>query len=606
MKRIGIFVCHCGTNIAGTVDVERVVEEIKKFPEVVYAIDYQYMCSDPGQQLIRDHIRQDRLDSVIIAACSPAMHETTFRKTAESEGINPYQTEIANIREQSSWVHQKQAEAATNKAIETIRTIVAKAHYNQSLTPHYLPLVKRALVIGGGIAGMQTALDVADAGYPVILIEKTDHLGGRMSELSGLYLNFDDSTDVLQHKINAVTRHPNIQVLTDANVVQVGGYVGNFVVRVEQLTSESAAHKAKNPEQLTGSESSSSVPYTFDIGAIVVATGYDLYDRSHLGEYGGTRYPDVVDGLQFEEMLRPDGPTGGQIRRPSNGSVPRQVVWIQCAGSRDPELHMPYCSKVCCMYVAKQTMMYKEQVPDGQAMVFYIDIRTQGKGYEEFAQRAMEEYDVLYIRGKASKAFQEPVASTIEPSEVSKVAKNGRVTVWGVDTLTGLPVEAEADLVVLATATVPRADAKELGQNLRVSTDEHGFFNEAHPKLRPVESLTAGVFLAGAAQFPKDIPETVAQASGAASKVLSLFSQRQMVQEPTIAYVDPELCSGCGLCIPACPYEARVMHDWQHIAVVNTALCQGCGACTMVCPNNACQLRNLTQRQILSMMEAYL
>lgn len=267
---------------------------------------------------------------------------------------------------------------------------------------------------------------------------------------------------------------------------------------------------------------------------------------------------------------------------------------------------MPYCSKVCCMYVAKQTMMYKEQVPDGQAMVFYIDIRTQGKGYEEFAQRAMEEYDVLYIRGKASKAFQEPVASTIEPSEVSKVAKNGRVTVWGVDTLTGLPVEAEADLVVLATATVPRADAKELGQNLRVSTDEHGFFNEAHPKLRPVESLTAGVFLAGAAQFPKDIPETVAQASGAASKVLSLFSQRQMVQEPTIAYVDPELCSGCGLCIPACPYEARVMHDWQHIAVVNTALCQGCGACTMVCPNNACQLRNLTQRQILSMMEAYL
>jgi heterodisulfide reductase subunit A len=242
------------------------------------------------------------------------------------------------------------------------------------------------------------------------------------------------------------------------------------------------------------------------------------------------------------------------------------------------------------MYVAKQTMAYRKQVPEGQATVFYIDIRTQGKGYEEFAQQAMEEYDVLYLRGKASKVFQE----------------NGRVTVWGVDTLTGLPIEIEADLVVLATATVPRADAQALGQLIRVSTDEHGFFSEAHPKLRPVESLTAGVFLAGAAQFPKDIPETVAQASGAASKVLRLFSQRQMVQEPTIAYVDPELCSGCGLCIPSCPYEARTMHNWQHLAVVNTALCQGCGACAMVCPNKACQVRNLTHQQILSMMEAYL
>jgi heterodisulfide reductase subunit A len=579
MKRIGIFVCHCGTNISGTVDVERVVEEIKKFPEVVYAVDYSYMCSDPGQQLIRDHIRQDNLGGVIVAACSPAMHEITFRKTAEAAGLNPYQVESANIREQSSWVHQQNREAATNKAIETIHTLVAKVHYNQSLTPYYLPLVKRGLVIGGGIAGMQAALDVADAGYPVVLVEKSDHLGGRMAELSGLYLNFDTAVDLLQRKIDAVMNHPNIQVLTNAEVTEVGGYVGNFEIKVDQRTAGSP-----NPEALE-----SSVPYTFDIGAIVVATGYDLYGQEHLGEYGGGRYPDVIDGLQFEAMLRPDGPTGGQIRRPSDGKVPREVVWVQCAGSRDPELHMPYCSTVCCMYVAKQAMLYKQRVPDGQATVFYIDIRTQGKGYEEFAQRAMEDYDVLYVRGKASKVFQQ----------------NGSVTVWGVDTLTDLPLEVEADLVVLATSTVPRADAQELGQRLRVSTDEHGFLSEAHPKLRPVESLTAGVFLAGAAQFPKDIPETVAQASGAASKVLSLFSQRQMVQEPTIAYVDPEICSGCGLCIPACPYKARLMHDWQHIALVNTALCQGCGACAMVCPNNACQVRNLTQQQILSMVEAY-
>jgi heterodisulfide reductase subunit A len=579
MKRIGIFVCHCGTNIAGTVDMERVVQEIGRFPEVVYAVDYKYMCSDPGQQLIRDHIREDGLDAVIVAACSPAMHETTFRKTAEAAGINPYQTEIANIREQSSWVHQKQREAATNKAIETIRTIAAKVHYNQSLTPFYLPLVKRALVIGGGIAGMQAALDLADAGYPTVLVEKADHLGGRMAELSGLYLNLDAAPQLLQKKISAVANHPSIQVLTSAEVAGVGGYVGNFVVQVEQ-------------------QAERAVPYTFDVGAIIVATGYDLYDRNKLGEYGGTRYPDVIDGLQFEEMLRPDGPTGGHVRRPSDGRVPKEVVWVQCAGSRDPELHMPYCSKVCCMYVAKQSTLYKQQVPEGQATVFYIDLRTQGKGYEEFTQHAMEEHDVLYVRGKVSKIFQEPGGS--------RTGSNGHVTVWGVDTLTGLPVEVEADLVVLATATVPRADAQELGQRLRVATDEHGFFNEAHPKLRPVESLTAGIFLAGAAQFPKDIPEAVAQASGAAAKVLSLFSQRQMVQEPTIAYVDPEICSGCGLCIPACPYDARAMHEWQHMAVVNTALCQGCSACTMVCPNKACQVRNLTNQQILSMMEAYL
>ena len=584
MKRIGIFVCHCGNNIAGTLDIERVVKEIERFPEVVYATDYRYMCSDPGQQLIRSHIREDKLDSVIVAACSPAMHETTFRRTAEAAGLNPYETEIANIREQASWVHQKQKEAATNKAIETIRTIVAKAHYNQSLTPFYLPLVKRALVIGGGIAGMQAALDVADAGYPVVLVEKSGRLGGRMAELSGLYLNFNAASDLLESKIGAVRTHDNIQVLTDAEVTEVGGYVGNFVVKVEQQDHESA-----DASQTAGTHTET-VPYTFDIGSIVVATGYDLYDKARMGEYGGARYPDVIDGLQFEEMLRPDGPTGGQIVRPSDGKMPKEVVWVQCAGSRDPELHMPYCSKVCCMYVAKQAMLYKKRVPDGQATVFYIDIRTQGKGYEEFAQRAMEEYDVLYVRGKASKVFQE----------------NGHVTVWGVDTLTSLPIEVEADLVVLATATVPRSDALKLGQRLRVGTDEHGFFSEAHPKLRPVESLTAGVFLAGAAQFPKDIPETVAQASGTASKVLSLFSQRQMVQEPTIAYVDPELCSGCGLCIPACPYEAREMHEWQHIAIVNTALCQGCGACTMVCPNKACQVRNLTHQQILSMMEAYL
>ena len=570
MRKIGVFICHCGTNIAGTVDVQRVAEEIGQHPEVAFVTDYRYMCSDPGQALIKEAIREHKLDGVVVSACSPAMHEVTFRRTTESAGVNPYQCEIANIREQVSWVHQDDAEAATLKAIETIRTIVEKVRYNESLVPFYLPLVKRALVIGGGIAGMTAALDIADAGYPVILVERADRLGGHMARLSRAYVNFDDANDLLGDTLQRVAQHPHIQVLTHAEVTEVGGYVGNFVVGVNTRSNGATE------------------PFSFDIGAIVVATGYELYAKENLGEYGGGRYPDVIDGLQFEQMLASDD----GLRRPSDGQEPKEVVWVQCAGSRDPALHKPYCSKVCCMYVAKQTIAYQQRVPDGQAYVMYIDIRSPGRGYEEFVQTAMEDHGVLYLRGKASRVFQE--------------RGNGQVTVWGVDTLTGQNVEVAADLVVLATATVPAGGSVELGQTIRSAVDEHGFFSEAHPKLRPVESNTAGIYLAGAAHFPKDIPETVAQASGAASKVLGLFAQREMVQEPIIAYVDPELCSACGLCVPACPYEARAMHPWKPLATVNAALCQGCGACAMVCPNKASKVRNFTPQQIMLMMDAYL
>ncbi len=582
MRKIGVFICHCGTNIAGAVDVERVAEEISRYPGVSYAVDYKYMCSDPGQNIIREAIGEKGLDGVVVAACSPAMHEATFRRATGSAGVNPYQCEMANIREQCSWVHQDDKEAATLKAIETIRTTVEKVRRNESLVPLTLSLVKRALVIGGGIAGLTAALDIAEAGYPVVLVEREPRLGGNMARLSGIYLNFDAAPDLLATRIEAVEKHPNIEVLTEAVVEEVSGYVGNFTVKVHHRGEPlSLPHSQQAAEGIEPS-------IQYDVGAIVVATGYNLYPQEKLGEYGGGRYLDIVDGLQFEEMLSPMGPTEGQVRRPSDGKVPGQVVFVQCAGSRDPELHMPYCSKVCCMYVAKEAMAYKKQVPDGQAYVFYIDIRSQGKGYEEFVQRAMEEYGVLYLRGKVSKVFQE----------------DGRVVVWGVDTLSGMPLEVEADLVVLATASVPSAGARDLAQRLRVATDEHGFFSEAHPKLRPLESLTLGVYLAGAGQFPKDIPETVAQASGAAAKVLSLFSQREMVHEPTVACVEEELCSGCGLCISVCPYEARAMHPWREVATVNAALCQGCGACVVACPNKASRVRNFTTDQVLAMLEA--
>jgi len=559
MARIGVFVCHCGFNIAGVVDVKRVVEEIKKLPDVAFAADYKYMCSEPGQNLIRQAIKEHKLDGVVVAACSPSMHEVTFRKAAASAGVNPYRTEIANIREQVSWPHQNYPEEATLKAIEVIRTIIEKVRYDESLIPLGIPVIKKALVIGGGIAGLTVALDIANAGYPVILVEKGEELGGKVRRLSGLYINFNAPDGFLEEKIKAVMEHPNVTVLTRSEVKEVGGYVGNFIVKVETPSGEKA----------------------FDVGAIVVATGFDLYPLQALGEYGGGRYPDVITALEFERMLR-DG-----LKRPSDGKEVKSVAFVQCAGSRDPQRHRPYCSKICCMYIAKQASLFKQKVPDGQALVFYIDIRSQGKKYEEFVQRAIVDYGVLYIRGKVARVYEE----------------GGRVFVRGVDTLSGRPVEAEVDLAVLANAVVASPGTEELAKRLRVATDAFGFFQEAHPKLRPVESLTAGVFIAGAAQFPKDIPETIAQASGAAAKVLGLFAQRELIQEPTVAYVVEELCSGCGLCIEACPYEARALHPWKGIATVNVALCQGCGACAVVCPNKASRVRNFTPLQYLAMVE---
>jgi heterodisulfide reductase subunit A len=561
MARIGVFVCHCGINIAGTVDVEQVAEELRDYPGVVHSTEYKYMCSEPGQALIRLAIEEHELDGVVVAACSPAMHEATFRKAAAAAGLNPYQVEIANIREQVSWPHQKEPEEATRKATETVRSIAEKVRGDEPLTPLALPITRQAMVVGGGMAGLTAALDIADAGYPAVLVERSDHLGGRMSQLSNLYLTLENGGDLLQDRIEAVTNHPNIQVLTGTEVTAFEGYVGNFRVTV------------------SGGED------PLDVGAVVLATGYDLYDMANLPEYGGGRFPDVVDSLQFEAMVQ-----AGEIRRPSDGRVPQEVVWVQCAGSRDPQLHRPYCSKICCMYVAKQSTAYCQLVPEGQAYVFYIDIRSQGRGYDEFVQQAMEDFGVVYLRGKVSKIIQ----------------KGDRLEVWGADTLSGQAVRMGADLVVLAMATVPSEGSEVLARLMRVATDESGFFAEAHPKLRPVESLTAGIFLAGAAQFPKDIPETAAEASGAAAKVLQLFANDKLVAEPTIAAVDEELCAGCGLCVPACPYDARELHPRRPVATVNAALCQSCGACAVFCPNKATRVRNLTTDQVLEMVEAFL
>lgn len=587
MSRIGVFVCHCGHNIAGTVDVPAVIEQAQQHPDVVFAVDYKYMCSDPGQQLIKDSIARYNLDGVVVAACSPAMHETTFRRTVASAGLNSFRCESANIREQCSWVHQNEPEAATLKAVAITRSIVEKVKGNEELEPLTLPLTRRTLVIGGGIAGLQAALDVADAGYPVILAEKSDHLGGKMAQLSGTYLNFASAPELLQRKIEAVLHHSNIQVLLNAEVAEISGYVGNFKAKVRSRIGNSNIENSQDTVITTSPESQfSKLEFSFDIGAIVVATGWQPFNRAQLPEYGGNDIPDVVDALTFEGMLAP----GAEIRRPSDGKIPQEIVFVQCAGSRDRERGVTYCSKVCCMVVAKQAMLYKERLPYGQAYVFYIDIRSAGKGYDEYVQRVMTDYRVLYLRGKVSKIFQE----------------GDKVIVWGADTLSGRAVEIAADMVVLATPMVPSPDSVELGQRLHISTDANGFFNEAHPKLRPVETLTAGIFLAGTGQGPKDIPETVAQASGAAAKVLQLFSHKEMTQSPMVATVIAELCAACGACVKACPYGAREIHPIRNIATVNAALCQSCGACVVACPNKASQVHNWRPEQILAMVDEIL
>lgn len=648
MSRIGVFICHCGLNIAGTVDVKKVAKLLSNYSGVVCSIDYMYMCSDPGQDMIKKMVKEKKLDGVVVAACSPTMHETTFRNTIASVGLNPYKIEIANIREQCSWVHQDNKERATEKAVKIIKATVEKVKLNKPLAPLSVPITKRALVIGGGIAGIQASLDIADSGYEVILVEKNQSIGGHMLQLSETFPTLDCPQCIATPKMVQVGQHPRIKLLAYSEVEEVSGYVGNFKVKIRrkasfvnwdkctgcglcmekcpvrvpsefnELLAKRKAIYTLFPQAVPNKpviDSSNCLYFTKGkcrvcekncslkainfkqrdslveekVGAIIVATGFDLMNKAEVGEYGYGKYKDVIDSLQVERLLAPAGPTEGIPYRPSDGKIPKEVVFIQCVGSRDPEHYYPYCSKICCMYTVKQAMLYKHAVPDGQAYVFYMDIRCNGKGYEEFLQRGIEEDRILYLRGRVSKIFKD----------------GDKIKVWGADTLTGRKIEISADLVVLAMAMVPSKGAKKLTDKLRLATDDYGFLTEAHPKLRPVESLTAGYFLAGAAQAPKDIPETVAQASGAASKVDSLFSKDELYHEPIIANVDEEVCAGCGICEVLCPYSAIEIDKQEKVAKINPALCEGCGTCCAACPSGALELKGFRREQILSMIKVF-
>lgn len=657
MIRIGVFVCWCGSNIAGTVDVGQVAEAATTMPNVVYVEQNKYMCSEPGQDAIRTAIRNHRLNRVVVAACSPRMHELTFRKAAAAAGLNSFLVEMANIREHCSWVHPDK-DTGTPKAIDIVRRAVYKVAGNQELTPGRIPVNKRALVIGGGIAGIQAALDIADTGHKVVLVEKEQTIGGRMAQLDKTFPTLDCSSCILTPKMVEASNHPNISIWNYSEVEKVDGYIGSFKVTIRRKARDVnydlcngcgdcwAKCPAKLPSEFDlnlGQRKSIYVAFpqavpnkpildrdscwyyqgkapckvcarfcgkdaiTFDnadeiveedFGAIVVATGYKQFETSVYGEYGYGRYPDVITGLEFERLVNSSGPTDGKIRRPSDGKEPKNVVFVQCAGSRDEAKGVPYCSKICCMYTAKHAILLSEKVPDSQSFIFYIDIRTPGKGYEEFYKRAQSQHDAQYIRGRVAKIYP----------------KGDRYVVQGQDTLLGAQVEIEADMVVLAAAVVPQDKAKQLAQTLSISYDEYGFYSESHPKLRPVDTQTGGIFLAGACQGPKDIPESVAQASAAAAKVAAMFSKVELESNPMIATVNESLCSGCFWCKPICPYQAISEKEIverigrrevkRKVSSINPALCQGCGACSVACRDGAMDLLGFSNEQILAEVDA--
>jgi len=648
--KVGVFICHCGNNIAGTIDVARVAEETRKLPGVAYATDYMYTCSEPGQDEIKQAITREGLNRVVVAACSPRMHELTFRRTVQKAGLNRYFFEMANIREHISWVGEDK-EANTHKAIEALRMAVAKVVRNKPLVSTSFKVNKKVLVIGAGVAGMQAALDCAEGGLETIVVERSPSIAGMMARLDKTFPTIDCSICILGPKMVDLAQHELIRLHAYSEIEDVKGYVGNYQVKIrkkatyvdwtkctgcgacmEKCPSKDAYDRFNYgvaPTRAINIPFPQAIPkkatidpqfcrrftkgkcgvcakicpigaidyemkdeiVTKEVGAIVVATGYGLLDQEKLPEYGAGRFPDVISGIQYERLLNASGPTAGHIQRPSDGTEPKTVVFVSCAGSRDKSIGVPYCSNFCCMYIAKQAILTKDHIPDSQSYVFYTDIRAAGKGYDEFTRRAQEDYGVHYIRGRVSRIYP----------------KGKKMVVKGADTLLGTQVEVEADLVVLATAAVAAPGARELAEKLHISYDTNGFYVESHPKLRPVETNTAGVYLAGAAQGPKDIPASVAQGSAAAAKVLSLLSKEMIESDPAVSRVDTRACVGCLKCLSTCPFQAITevtLPGGKRVASVIETVCAGCGVCTATCPCGAIQLEHFTDNQLLAEVNA--
>jgi len=648
--RIGVYVCHCGLNIAAAVDCAQVAEASAKLPNVVISKDYRYMCSDPGQEMIKRDIQEQGLNRAVVAACSPRMHEPTFRRCVESAGMNPFLFEMANIREFVSWCHTHTPEEATEKAKDLVAMAVAKARYLNPLDTLEVPVTPRALVIGGGVAGIHSALDLADMGYKVYLVERSPSIGGKMAQLDKTFPTLDCSICILGPKMVDVDRHPNIELISYAEVKKVEGYIGNFHATVQknprfvdeelcngcgECASVCPIEVPNDYDEGLGPRKAIYVPFPqaipmrytidldtciecykcvdacreqgrdaidfsaepkhieLDVGTIITATGYDMFDPRNIKAYGYGLYDNVVTALEVERMVNAAGPTFGHVVRPSDRKEPKTVAFITCVGSRDEKAQI-YCSGFCCMYTIKNAVLLKDHFPEMDIYIIFMDMRTNFKDYEEFYRRARQ-MGIKFIRGHPDEIYEDPDT------------KNLIVSLE--DISAGRPLDLEVEMAVLSQAAVPSEGTKELSQILTVSTDASGFFLESHPKLKPVDAATDGIFFAGSAQGPKDITYSVAQGSAAASRAARVLSQDEWEIEPLVAYVDPEKCRNtttkCGVCATKCPYGAITVVEGQ-AATVTSAKCHGCGTCVADCPSHAIIQQHFTDAQIISQIHAAL
>lgn len=647
--RIGVFICHCGLNIAGVIDINALEEYAKTLPNVVYTKQNRYTCADPGQDEIRKGIKEHKLNRVVVAACSPRMHEPTFRKTVAEAGLNPFFFEMANIREFDSWCHGSMPKEATEKGKEIIRMAVAKARLLMPLKTIEVPVTNKALVVGGGIAGINAALDLAEMDFKVYLLEKTESIGGHMAQLDKTFPTLDCSICIEGPKMVDASRHPNIEIISYADLVSVSGFVGNFHVKIRKnpryviQKNCTGCGECKDVcpieypnewDMNMGVRKAISIPFDqavplvytinkdhciecykcvdacgarqaidfeqkpedieLDVGAIIVATGYDIYLPYDNALYGYGKYDNVITALEFERLILAAGPTGGKVVRASDGKKPHSVVFIQCIGSRDVNKY-EYCSGFCCMYSLKNAILLKEKYKDDvEVYLIYMDMRTPFKGYEEFYRRARES-NINFIRGRVSQILEDPQTKNL--------------IVKAEDMALGSPIELETEMVVLSTAAVPKKDASEVARILNISRGTDGFFMESHPKLKPIDTPVDGVFVAGACQAPKDIPYSVSQGSGAAARAATILSKKTWKIDPIVAVVDPKKCRNvttkCGICAERCPYGSIRVLEKQPAEVI-TAMCHGCGTCVAECPADAIQQMHFTDAQIMAQIRAAL